>query len=62
MENAQEPRNYCEREIRKLIGNRNPQDQKQWMSDVSVILQQMHLRLTLLEGADPRLLADTHFE
>ena len=56
---AQEPRNYCECVIRELIDPRNPiTDIVQWKNAVSVVLQQMHLRLTLLEGVDHRQLED----
>ncbi len=58
-DNAQEPRKYCECVIRALIDPRNPiTDIEQWKKEVSVVLQQMHLRLTLLEGVPHRQLED----
>ena len=62
MEPSQEPRNKCEKLIRPLIKTMAHKDTPQEERDLILLLQQMHVRLTLLEGADPGRLSDTPFE
>ena len=57
MDTAQEPRNKCECLIRKQVQKLNDSAATQDEKDIAVILQQMHVRLTLLEGVTPRQLS-----
>lgn len=60
IDKSKDARNQSEKLLR-LLKKTTATEQDQWKKDATALFHEMHLRLTLLEGADPRLLADTSF-
>lgn len=61
-QNAETMRNMCHKWLGALKNSQKPMDDKQVQKNIIIVLDQMHLRLALLEGVeDLRSLEDKSF-
>lgn len=60
-EDAKQMRELCQKWFVRLSDIQDPLNEKQTRDTILVLLDQMHKRLTILEGADLRSLEDISF-